>query len=276
MSQWKSDDSAANSVWWGPATVNKNNNTANRAALFGNNTADAFIDGQTVGVYGVDAAEAGYETWTLKGAYVSNTGNAAILTSNSTTALLVNGGTSSVAAVINVATLAVATVGPNTAAGEGYVNGDVVQISGSGTGTQAKFVVTANATGNVTALTLDTRGDYTVFPNTTANTTPLTGNGTGLIVDITPGVGSVTIANAGKYTALPAAANLHPVSNQAGQTATGVRLHLIWKKDRPTTHQGWVKVTEGSGGRAGRRTTEVLVAQRSMSGDAEDTQFPNT
>lgn len=43
---------------------------------------------------------------------------------------------------------------------------------------------------------------------------------------------------------------------------------------RPT-HAGWVLRTEGSGGRAGRVQFETLVAMGSMTGDAEDTIFPD-
>lgn len=276
MSQWKSDDSAANSVWWGPATVGLNNNVANRAALFGNSTADAFVTGQTIGVYGVDSAEAGYETWTLTGvAKGANLGSGVVITSNGTTGFTVNGGTQGTAAVINVESVVVGTVGIN-AEGEGYATGDLVTITGSGTGTQATFIVTANATGNVTAVTLVSPGNYTVFPNTTANTANTTGDGTGLILDITAGLGTISVSNPGLFTAIPSAED-NVIAAQGDQTdASNAQINLVFTKKRPATHQGWVKVVEGSGGRAGRRTTEVLVAMSSTSGDAEDTQFPNT
>lgn len=57
MSQWKNDDSAANSVLWGVSNYNKPANSANRDNLFGNTTADAFVTGLTAGQYGVDANE---------------------------------------------------------------------------------------------------------------------------------------------------------------------------------------------------------------------------
>lgn len=41
------------------------------------------------------------------------------------------------------------------------------------------------------------------------------------------------------------------------------------------THAGWVLRTEGSGGRAGRVFHETLVAMGSMSGDSEDSKFPD-
>lgn len=57
MSQWKNDDSAANSVLWGVAGYNQPANTTTQADFFGNTTADAFITGMTVGQFGVDTAE---------------------------------------------------------------------------------------------------------------------------------------------------------------------------------------------------------------------------
>lgn len=57
MAQWGNTDDAANSVIWATESVNQPANTANRDALFGNTTANAYFDGVTVGQYGVDTAE---------------------------------------------------------------------------------------------------------------------------------------------------------------------------------------------------------------------------
>jgi hypothetical protein len=57
MSQWKNDDSAANSVLWGVTQYNKAPNTANRNAFYGNTTANAYSNGITVGQFGVDTSE---------------------------------------------------------------------------------------------------------------------------------------------------------------------------------------------------------------------------
>jgi hypothetical protein len=57
MAQWGSNDASSNAVLWSGALVKLAPNSANRDALYGNSTADAFITGSTVGVYGVDAAE---------------------------------------------------------------------------------------------------------------------------------------------------------------------------------------------------------------------------
>lgn len=275
MSQWKSDDSSANSPIWGPSSVKLKANTGNQGDLFGNVTADAFVTNQTVGVYGVDDAEVQWKQWKLLGVSVANTGNGAILTSNSTTGLQVNGGTASVNAVINVVSLSVATAGVN-AAGEGYSNGDTVTITGSGTGDQAVLSVTANATGNVTAVALVTGkvGDYTVFPSAVANTANTTGAGTGLRLDVTAGIGRVTISNSGTFTAIPAEEN-NEATAQAGQTVTGAYFNYSFKKTTAPATTGWNLVRDGSGNRAGRTQVETLVAMSSISGDAEDVKFPN-
>jgi hypothetical protein len=57
MAQWRNTDDAANSVLWAAALVNKPANSANRTALFGNTTADAFVTGATVGTFAVSEAE---------------------------------------------------------------------------------------------------------------------------------------------------------------------------------------------------------------------------
>jgi hypothetical protein len=57
MPLWGSNDAASNSTIFAAAQVKVAPNTANRDALFGNTTANAFIAGVTVGQYGVDAAE---------------------------------------------------------------------------------------------------------------------------------------------------------------------------------------------------------------------------
>lgn len=57
MSQWKNDDSAANSVLWAVSQYNKPANSTTQAAFYGNTTADAFVTGATVGQFGVDPAE---------------------------------------------------------------------------------------------------------------------------------------------------------------------------------------------------------------------------
>ena len=278
MSQWKNDDSAANSVSWGVSQLNLPANTGNKTALFGNTTADAFVTNETIGLYGAAAAEVQYNQYTLHGVAIgSDRGTSYVLTSNSTNAILANGGTTSVAARISVDSLAVGTVGVNVA-GNSYVNGDIVTITGSGTGSQASFIVTANATGNVTAIAAFGKdGDYSVFPSAQANTSNTTGAGAGLVLDVTAGVGTVSVDTGGTFTVLPTLLDDNASNTEANQAGSGALLNYVFKRSTtPATHSGWVLVREGSGGKAGRVQTEVLVASGSMTGDAEDTMFANT
>lgn len=57
MTSWGNTDDAANSVFYAPAQFNKTANTANRNALYGNTTANAFVNGITVGQFGVSVDE---------------------------------------------------------------------------------------------------------------------------------------------------------------------------------------------------------------------------
>lgn len=57
MAQWGTTDNAANSVNFAALNVNLPANSANKTALFGNTTPDAFVDGQSVGVFGVGPNE---------------------------------------------------------------------------------------------------------------------------------------------------------------------------------------------------------------------------
>lgn len=73
MSQWKNTDSAANSVFWAAAGFKVPANTANRDAIFANTTADAFMTGLKVGVFGVDTAETSAESAVAHAGWVVRT-----------------------------------------------------------------------------------------------------------------------------------------------------------------------------------------------------------
>lgn len=57
MPQWKNTDDAANSVLWAPAQLKLAPTTTNRNALFGNTTSNAYFEGTTIGMFGVDDNE---------------------------------------------------------------------------------------------------------------------------------------------------------------------------------------------------------------------------
>ena len=54
----KNYDNSANVPLWAAATVNLKPDSANAISMFGNTTANAFITGQTIGIFGVNADEA--------------------------------------------------------------------------------------------------------------------------------------------------------------------------------------------------------------------------
>lgn len=279
MSQWKNDDSAANSVLWGPSQLKQTANAANRNALFGNTSADAYFTGATIGSYGVDDAEMAYDTFKIIGVVAgANAGVDVLITSNGTTQFIANG-TGTVNAVVNVDSVIISSAAIN-AAGSGYVSGDIVEVA-EGAGTPAaRLTVTANATGNVTDVAILWRGNYADSANVPAGdvaTTNVTGIGTGLVLDISTGVGVMSMADVGSYTVDPG--STLTLTAEAGQTGTNVQVNTTVSKfgaKQAVPHAGHVIVTEGTGGRAGRVQAEVLVAVSSMTGDAEDVKFPNT
>ena len=280
MSQWKSDDSAANSVLWGPSQLKLPANSANRDTLFGNSSADAYFTGATIGTYGVDDDEATYDLFKIIGVTPgANLGVGVIPTTNSTTGFVAND-TGSTNAIINVESVAISEVAIN-AAGQAYVTGDIVTID-EGEGTLARLSVTANATGNVTDLLILTPGYFANaddLPAGDSTTTAVTGVGNSLVVDVVVGVGVMSMADEGSYTATPDASDFE-LTAQAGQTGANVLINATVSKTGSkqglSGGPGHVLVTDGSGGRAGRVTGETLVCITSMTGDDEDTKFPNT
>lgn len=73
MSQWGSNDNAANSPFYAATSVKLTPTDTTRTELFENNTEDQFIQGARVGVYGVDVGEqaivakkATHAGWTLR------------------------------------------------------------------------------------------------------------------------------------------------------------------------------------------------------------------
>jgi hypothetical protein len=59
------------------------------------------------------------------------------------------------------------------------------------------------------------------------------------------------------------------------ETVYGVDTTEATVQNSKLAHSGWVKRVTNSGGRSGRIQSEVLVANSSVSGDAEDTAFPD-
>lgn len=253
MSQWKNDDSAANSVLWAVAGYNKPANTVTQADFFSNTTADAYITGLTVGQFGVSTTELSGSSgvsivtvtnpgsgFTVRPTVAFSGGGGADATATATAKLVsvtinddgsgyapgdnltVDGGTGT-SAVANVTSTSVETVQINQA-GSGYANGDIATLT-TGTGTAATFEITTGEADTIPAsLNLLTEGSYTVNPSLTGVATTVSPpGGTGLTVDVTTAILTVAIKTAGSYTVLPTLTGNQPT----GGIGTGAELNLV-------------------------------------------------
>jgi len=159
------------------------------------------------------------------------------------------------------------TAGQFTCVGGTLAVGDHVVIAGAlGTGTITGY--TTPKIYEVSAVT-GTSPSVTGFTLTNEDTTAIvTTAGTIGVATVTPYtiVLLTGTGNNAQYFEIQAAADQATAVASLGSGAGGIK----------ATHAGWVKRTVGTGGRAGRVQTEVLVAMGSMTGDqADDIQYPD-
>jgi|GEM_PF-5416802 len=265
MAQWAMSDASSNACLWAPTSVRLAPTTTNRDNLYGNTTADAFTTGQTVGMFAMDNTEAGgYSNVTTVAVSSAGSGFTVRPTVVFSTPQL-DGGTT--AAGNTTARVVAVAIGD---AGTGYTNGNVVTVAG-GTGTAANVTI-SNTSGagvpNVIAVTSGQAGSYTALP-TLANNSVSGGDGSGLKVNLTIGLNTVTVsANGSGYLTAPTV-----TIGGAGGTGAVATASINTSEGDKAPHAGWVLRTEGSGGRAGRIHYEVLVASGSIGTDnnADDT-----
>lgn len=274
MSQWKNDDSAANSVLWGVVGFNKVGNSANRDAFFGNTTQDAYVTGLTVGQFGVDTNETSNANGTINSVVFLSYGsgysaNATVTVSGGagfTTAAAANASSNSIGriAAINFTnngidytsapTLTVAAPSALSFPGNtANVNSsaDTIDLGTANAaffkdGDKVKYLVGA---GNTAITGLSNNTFYYVTGKT----------GTTIKLAATPGGAAIDISTT-ETTAQPG----HSLT---GETAT---VAAVLSSGLPVAHAGWVVRKVGTGGRAGRVQYETLVAMGSMTGDASD------
>jgi len=285
MSQWKNDDSAANSVLWGVAQYNKTANTVNQTNFYNNTTSGAFISGAVVGQFGVDTTEMGISAGNLAFAYVTSGGSG--YSANAVVTLTFANGTTNATAVNAFANVTAGVGGSITSLliaqpGSTYTVAPAVTIAAP-----SAINITANSTGfsNTndvllisTANSKFQAGDRLYYTVPTGNTpiAPLTGNTyyyvsfantTAIALSATSGGANIDITD----TRTTNPGETHTVT---GDTATGYVV-VGGAKNTGVTHAGWVVRTEGTGGRAGRVSYETLVAMGSMTSDgSEDSILP--
>ena len=124
-------------------------------------------------------------------------------------------------AIVTVATTKVvsATI---AAGGTGYGNAQTfAAVLVGGTGTPAQLNVTSNAGGVITTInSVSVAGSYTVNPSL-AGVATTGGAGTGFTANVVIGVATVTIANAGQYTAVATSATQGATQGNAGAGGLG-------------------------------------------------------
>ena len=285
MSQWKNDDSAANSVLWGVAQYNKTANTVNQTNFYNNTTSGAFVSGAVVGQFGVDTTEMGISAGNLAFAYVTSGGSG--YSANAVVTLTFANGTTNATAVNAFANVTAGVGGSITSLliaqpGSTYTVAPAVTIAAP-----SAINITANSTGfsNTndvllisTANSKFQAGDRLYYTVPTGNTpiAPLTGNTyyyvsfantTAIALSATSGGANIDITD----TRTTNPGETHTVTCD---TATGYVV-VGGAKNTGVTHAGWVVRTEGTGGRAGRVSYETLVAMGSMTSDgSEDSILP--
>lgn len=138
----------------------------------------------------------------------------------------------------------------------------------------ADTVVTATITNTKTCTTASTTGlvpgDKVSGTGITAGTTIAQVNSATVFTLSQPATNGVDISITAKHKNANKPKHL-TVAEQSSTYAVDPNEVLL----APVTHVGWVKVTEGSGGRAGRKQYETIVSMGSITTDAEDTAFPD-
>jgi len=282
MSQWKNDDSAANSVLWAGTGFNLAPNTTNQAAFYGNVTPDAFITGMTVGQFGVDATEIGVGSGGVIQIVVTNAGSG--YTANSTITFTGGGGTS--AAATGTANNTGKIGGANISnAGSSYETNPTITFAAPTANTfNANSAVTGGTGGGANStIALGSAGafvagdpiTYTVATGNTAVGGLTSGtkyyiqfaNATVVALATAPGGSRITLTKGLTETG-------HTLQ---GDTATGAAV-VGGAQNKGVAHAGWVVRKVGTGNRAGRVQYETLVAMGSMSSDnsGDDPVLPNS
>ena len=268
MSQWGTSDAASNSVLWAPTSVRLAPTRTNANLMFGNTTLNAFTAGQRVGVYGVDATELNVQTGGLATASIiyagsGYTGNVAVTVSG-------NGTANATANTTGATTKGRITAINISSAGSGYTSNPTVTVAApANTAFNASTAVAANGAITLSSANTFQVNDPVTYRVATGNTAVASltsgttyfvqaANATAIYLATTPGGAVITLTPGSSETG-------HGLQ---GNTATAA-ITVAGGETRGVAHTGWVMRTEGTGGRAGRVSYEVLVAG-SMSSDASD------
>lgn len=275
MSQWKNDDSAANSVLWGVVGYNKTGNSANRDVFYANTTASAYVTGITVGQFGVDPTEARSGNGTIHSVVFTSRGSG--YSANATVTVAGGGGASFAANAQSNSSGRIAAINISNN-GVGYTTSPTLTVSAP-SAISFNGNTTAVVAGNSSANGYISLGANALFFAAGDRLTYLVAAGNTAIGGLANATSYfITFANS---TAIQLsvdsggpAINLTSVATtpQVGHSITGQTATVsgVLSRGAAVTHAGWVVRTVGTGGRAGRVQYETLVAMGSMTGDGSD------
>jgi hypothetical protein len=290
MAQWGNTDDAANSVLWAASQLNKPANTTNQTNLFGNSTVDAFVTGKAVGQFGINATEVRVSGNAAIAQYIITSGGSGYGANAAVTVANTSGG-----ANVTVANSTVSTSG----ATRGRVTAVNINVTSSGYTSKPAVTIAAPAAINIVSNTAGFSNTADCFLVATANSrfqvgdriyygvptnntaiAPLTGNTYYYVQAANTTAIKLAAAPNGAAIDLTDARNLASPETHTivGDTATAVSVLTEAALTKGAAHTGWVLRTVGTGGRAGRVQSEVLVA---MSGNfagsdaSDDTIIPD-
>jgi len=270
MALWGSVESVANTPIFATALVNKVANSANRTALYGNNSFG--ISGETVitGLFGLDATEEQRSNSSVIMGLVSFQGSG----------YLANTATATASAPPNAGAIATANGVTNIAVANGRITAVNIVVNGDKYIAKPTIALAAPAaqtfnassggaiTANFVALAPNPfqRGDKVRYLVPDANTAlPLLANATFYTVSLANSTG-IKISNlgAGNPDIAIVGTGTTQTHSFTGETAT---IELVLSHNSTVgAHTGWVTRKVFSGGRAGRVQYETLVAMSSLSG----------
>ena len=283
MSQWKSDDSAANSVLWGVSGYKKRANTVNQANFYDNVSRGAFITNEIVGQFGVDNNEIGVALGNVVHVTAVTNGTGYMGNANTT----ISGGGGQGANVTAIAASGKITSYTLVTAGNTYSSSPTITVdapyaapfnanSAVTAGPSTGLSTDANSSISLASAASYAAGDAIIYRVAAGNTalTGLTSGSTYYIqaantswVSLTSAVGGTRITLTKGLT--ETGHTLQGVTATAGAAING-------GKNVGIAHAGWNVRKVGTGGRAGRVQYETLVAMGSMTSDgSDDTILPD-
>lgn len=264
MAQWSNQDASSNSVLWAPTGVKLPANTTNRDAMFGNTTVDAFITGQTVGMFGVDVTEMGVSNGSIISFTVTSPGsgytaNAAVTVAGNGTANATANATGRISSV-NV-----------VLSGNSYTTSPSVSVAAPSAITFNADSAVANTTEFITIASNVLQDNDLVTYTVAAGNTAIDGLANGLSYYVVSANSTgIKLASTPGGTAIDITAGVSETGHSlTGETAVAVAV-ISGASNKGVAHAGWNLRTVGTGGRAGRVTHETLVAMGSMTNATDD------